>query len=535
MSQATAYEQYMLELINRDRAQNGGLPPLAFNLNLNSAAIGHTDWMIANNVFSHTGVNGTDPGTRMSNAGYAFSGTWGWGENIAWATTSASLQADVAQLETNLMNSPPHRANLLNASFKEVGLGINTGAFQGQTSAAVVTQDFAYSSGSSFLTGVAYNDLNGNKFYDVGEGLAHVTVTAVNAATGQSFTTQANDAGGYQLQLAAGTYHVTFSDGGAHTAGTVDETVGAQNVEADWVNPATASAPPPTPSAPPSDEFLDAGRSDILIENSAGTLAVGEVGANGQESYATIGGLGAEWSLHGAGDFLGDGHAQFLMENTGGAVDVGEVQNGKAVYTTVSGLESEWKIQGAGDFAGDGKAQFLIENSNGSVELGEVSGGHAAYAQVAQLGPEWSFKGSGDFLGKGHDQFLIENSSGAVAVGDVQNGAAHYTTVAGLGSEWKFVGAGDFLGDGKAGFLIENASGAVEVGEVGANGQASFTAVAGLGPEWTIKGAGDFLGEGHDQFVMQNTNGAVEVADAQNGKAHFTPVGALGSEWAFHM
>src|SRR5262249_31546606 len=156
----------------------------------------------------------------MSNAGYVFSGAWGWAENIAWVSTTAGLQESVvAQLETNLMNSPPHRANLLNGSYQEIGIGIDTGVYQGFNS-AFVTQDFAYKTQTPFLTGVAYVDQNGNKFYDVGEGLAPVTVTAVNTASGQSFTTAANDAGGYQLELAAGTYRVTFSDG-VHAATTV--------------------------------------------------------------------------------------------------------------------------------------------------------------------------------------------------------------------------------------------------------------------------------------------------------------------------
>jgi hypothetical protein len=285
-----------------------------------------------------------------------------------------------------------------------------------------------------------------------------------------------------------------------------------------------------------SHAFLENGRSDILIQNAQGALAVGEVGANGQEAYANIGSVGSEWSFHGAGAFTGDGHDQYLMQNASGYVAVGELQNGKASYTTVSALGSEWSIESTGDYLGHGKSDVLVKNASGAVDVGEVgANGAMAFTKVAALGSEWRFKGSGDFTGSGHDQFLVQNAGGSVAIGDVQNGQTHYTTVAALGSEWGFEGVGKFMGDGKSQFVIENSSGAVALAEVGANGQVSYTNVAGLGSEWKFKGTGDFLGEGHDQIALQNTSGQVVVADVQNGHLHYTTVGALGSEWSFHM
>ena len=82
MSQASAHEQLMLELINADRARNGA-QPLAFDDNLNTAAENHSQWMIDTEIFSHTGINGSSAGDRMKAAGYVFSGSWSWGENIA--------------------------------------------------------------------------------------------------------------------------------------------------------------------------------------------------------------------------------------------------------------------------------------------------------------------------------------------------------------------------------------------------------------------------------------------------------------------
>jgi beta-glucanase (GH16 family) len=284
-----------------------------------------------------------------------------------------------------------------------------------------------------------------------------------------------------------------------------------------------------------SHAYMQNGKSDILIQNTSGALAVGEVGSDGKEGYAHIGAVGSEWKFAGSGAFSADGHDQFLMQNSSGAVAVGELQNGKAVYSTVSSLGSEWNIASTGNYTGDGHDQYLVKNANGSMDVGEVSNGHTTYTKVGQVGSEWSVKESGDFLGNGHDQYLMQNSKGTVAVGDVQGGQSHYTTVAALGSEWTFEGAGNFLGDGKSQFVVENTKGAVALGEVGSDGKVHYTDVAALGAEWKFKGAGDFLGQGHDQIAMENSSGHVVVADVQNGHLHYTAVSSLGSEWSFHM
>ncbi|MGH6930675.1 MAG: CAP domain-containing protein, partial [Dongiaceae bacterium] len=93
----TAYEQYMLELINAARLDPAAAAalygvnlgsisaaskqPLAGNQLLTLAAEDHSQWMLDTDTFSHTGAGGSDPGDRMSDAGYAFTGAWTWGEN----------------------------------------------------------------------------------------------------------------------------------------------------------------------------------------------------------------------------------------------------------------------------------------------------------------------------------------------------------------------------------------------------------------------------------------------------------------------
>ena len=247
MSQATAYEQFMLELINAERAKVGA-QPLAAQGDLNASAETHSKWMIAADVFSHTGAGGSTPTQRMTAAGYSFTGSWSSAENIAWASLRdpSGYQDEVQLLHTNLMNSPGHKTNLLNPAFRQVGVGFETGAFE-SWQAAFATQNFAQSGTGSFLTGVAYRDQDGDGFYDPGEGLGGVSVSAVNGANA-TYTTQTGTAGGYDLALAAGVYTVTFSGGGI-AAITKQVTIGAANVKVDLKNPAAAPAEAATPDA----------------------------------------------------------------------------------------------------------------------------------------------------------------------------------------------------------------------------------------------------------------------------------------------
>ncbi|MGA8053472.1 MAG: hypothetical protein WCA12_06365, partial [Burkholderiales bacterium] len=174
-------------------------------------------------------------------AGYVFSGSWTWGENIAWATTRSptGYQDEVQLLHTNLMNSSGHRANLLNDSFHEIGLGFEVGEYSGRES-AFLTEDFARSGSAVFLTGVAFDDRDGDRFYDPGEDLGGLTVTAVSSA-GARYTTTTLDAGGYDLALPAGTYSVTFAGSGIATT-TMQATIGSKNVKLDLIDPGTGGS-----------------------------------------------------------------------------------------------------------------------------------------------------------------------------------------------------------------------------------------------------------------------------------------------------
>ncbi len=102
----------LLTLVNQQRAANG-LAPLRLNGLLNWAAEGHSKEQAQRKTMTHTGANGSNPGKRIAFTGYK---ARTWGENVAVGyTTSAAVME-------GWMNSPGHRANILNGSFTEIGL-----------------------------------------------------------------------------------------------------------------------------------------------------------------------------------------------------------------------------------------------------------------------------------------------------------------------------------------------------------------------------------------------------------------------------
>jgi hypothetical protein len=149
MARASSFERQMLELINEERA-NAGLQPLRLNVLLNESSEEHSEWMLRSGNFSHTGEGGSSATERISDSGYPLEGSWRTGENIAWQSERGSqgIEDDVRQLHETLMNSPGHRANILNPDFTEIGIGIERGTFRG-TDAVIVTQNFAVTDGDT--------------------------------------------------------------------------------------------------------------------------------------------------------------------------------------------------------------------------------------------------------------------------------------------------------------------------------------------------------------------------------------------------
>ena len=269
----TIYEQYMLELVNFARATpeaeaarlgitlNQGLDagtldgtakqPLAFHPLLFVSARAHSDWMLETDTFEHTGINGSTPGDRMAAAGYVFSGSWTWGENISWVGTTGRLNlvTSTKDMHENLFKSPGHRKNLMNGRFAEIGVGLRQGQFtDGKTYNALMgTQNFALSGASynPFVVGVVFNDANKNYFYDPGEGIAGVKVTV----SGSDYYAITSESGGYAVPYTAGgnivvTFEPTAAAPKVKTASFTRTTESGKNVHVNYLINRPVSEPP---------------------------------------------------------------------------------------------------------------------------------------------------------------------------------------------------------------------------------------------------------------------------------------------------
>lgn len=147
MSQASDVELLMLDLINEERTSRG-LEPLTINNNLNASSEDHSRSMLDNNSFSHRGVDGSSATERMVDAGYDLEGSWRTGENIGIQSLRGEpgIADDVEDVHISLMNSPGHRANILNPDFDEIGIGVELGDFTYDSGArldsVMITQNF---------------------------------------------------------------------------------------------------------------------------------------------------------------------------------------------------------------------------------------------------------------------------------------------------------------------------------------------------------------------------------------------------------
>ena len=279
----TALEQFMLEMINRARANPPAegvrlqttadpdvvaayrffqvdvakmaaefatypaRPPLAFNASLIAAARGHSDDMARNDFQGHTGSNGSSLVNRVEAAGFT-----GWNalaENVyAFAQSvfhgHAGFNADWG------VPSLGHRMNIMNFAaggpvYTEVGIGIlSETATSTQVGPLVVTQDYGRRSGQLFVVGVVYADANRDGSYGVGEGLAGVTVT-----TSEGNAAVTSTSGGYAIPLSGGSGSLNVrAEGGA--LGDAQEAAVAltgSNVKVDFVAGAIAE-PTPDPN-----------------------------------------------------------------------------------------------------------------------------------------------------------------------------------------------------------------------------------------------------------------------------------------------
>lgn len=110
-------ETQVLSLVNEERAQ-AGCSPVTADKELAGLAQDFSDDMARRGFFDHTDPDGDTPWDRARDAGVDDLG----GENIARG------QADAEAVMDSWMNSPGHRANILNCEYKTLGVGAHSGS-----------------------------------------------------------------------------------------------------------------------------------------------------------------------------------------------------------------------------------------------------------------------------------------------------------------------------------------------------------------------------------------------------------------------
>ena len=132
----------LLGQINAFRAAHG-LARLRLSGALNAVANGHSAEMARVGYFSHDSANGQSFSSRIAQAysprGYR---RWSVGENLVWGGPDIGA----ARAFRLWLASPPHRANLLNAGWRQVGLGAvhssSAPGVYGGGPVTIVTADF---------------------------------------------------------------------------------------------------------------------------------------------------------------------------------------------------------------------------------------------------------------------------------------------------------------------------------------------------------------------------------------------------------
>ena len=112
-----AFEQEVVRLVNEQRAQHG-LQPLTENWELSRVARYKSQDMVDNRYFSHTSPTYGSPFQMIRAFGLTFRTA---GENIAYGQRTPQAVVNA------WMNSSGHRANILNASYTQIGVGYVAG------------------------------------------------------------------------------------------------------------------------------------------------------------------------------------------------------------------------------------------------------------------------------------------------------------------------------------------------------------------------------------------------------------------------
>lgn len=509
-------QQYMLELINRARANGGAeatrlglsglqegppsingepwtiqnmVQPLSWNPLLQNAAQGQSNRLNNADQFflggsPHT-FGGTTPDSRIAATGYSaapyngpttptgyFPGQEDVAEEVSQGSgpyTGTRLTQAIARAHDGLFTdqSVPgrgHRNTTMLAFFREVGIGITTGTDNqanpgqpnGTYNSLYIVQDFGtQSSQKPFITGVVYHDTNNNHFYDPGEGIGGVRVDVTNT----TYYAVTSSSGGYSVPVPGnGTYTVTFSGGSVTTAQKSATVANSLNVKVDYLTGAAVA--PAIRGDFNSDTFTD-----YLLFNSATRRTAiwhlhGSTFVNG--IYGPV--LPAGWTVVSVADMNNDRHPDYLLFNASTRKTAIWYLNDGALLTTAYGptLSPGWALIAATDFNADGKPDYVLFNSSTrQTALWYLNGATLVSSSFGPtLAAGFTLIDALDFNANGKPDFVLFNPSSRQSAIWYLNGAAFASGSYGptIAAGWTLVGAGDFNSNGKPDYVLYRAA-----------------------------------------------------------------------------
>jgi hypothetical protein len=220
--------------LNVDLSSVDPRPPLAINSSLHGSARFHAEEMAKFNYFAHQSqVTGRWPNRNARDHGYPLPASWSDDANNIESIAAGNSTAE-ATLE-QLVLSDGHRNHLLGihpffAANREAGVGYGHSATSTYRHYWAVHLARTEPS-QTFLTGVVFDDANGNGRYDLNEGLGGVTVTVGNT------TAVTNAAGGWVVAVPPNdAYQVTVAGAGFHGTATASVMVANDNRQVDFIS-----------------------------------------------------------------------------------------------------------------------------------------------------------------------------------------------------------------------------------------------------------------------------------------------------------
>ena len=405
VASALSYFGVTLSALQNQLAALSPVAPLAWNSALNIAATTHSQAMIDEDEQSHQLPGEPDLGTRIGDAGYA--NLQGAGDNVYafsddtafghagfvvdWGYDAVDFDGNVLRADwqtrgDGIQDGAGHRANMMDAFFTEVGVGIIR-----ETNAAtevgeyVTTHNFATRFGyKAQFVGVVIDDADGDSFYDIGEGLGGVTVRLTNGAA--TYQTTSWSSGGWQIEVPAGNYTITFSGGGLDAPIVRQATLGAVNVKVDAIDGEDTVAVPTNGddvlvgtngadtinALAGNDDVSGLDGNDILYGVAGNDRILGDAGddvvSGGSGSDTLYGGAGSDDLYGGADNDSLNGDAGVDMLSGGGGDDVGRGGSDNDVVYGGAGNDSLFG-DGGNDTLSGGIGNDVLRGGAGNDQL----------------------------------------------------------------------------------------------------------------------------------------------------------------------